>query len=61
MTLGITPNRPETGYGYMEQSIKTLNNTTLISRSIEKPDVSSAKRMLSSGSYLTWSFYSFCN
>ncbi len=52
MTLGIKPDRPETGYGYMELSIKKSNNTTLISRFIEKPNISSAKRMFNSGNYL---------
>jgi mannose-1-phosphate guanylyltransferase/mannose-6-phosphate isomerase len=50
--LGITPDRPETGYGYIQaaepsDSFDVLN----VSRFVEKPDISTAERYLSEGNY----------
>jgi len=51
MTLGIQPNSPNTGYGYIqyeagEQEIKKVKNFT------EKPDLATAEKFLASGDYL---------
>lgn len=51
MTLGIQPSNPNTGYGYIRyvegpDPIKKVENFT------EKPDLQTAKRFLSDGSYL---------
>jgi len=55
VTLGITPNRPDTGYGYIQFSaaedseqpeVKRVKNFT------EKPDHATAQRFLESGDYL---------
>jgi mannose-1-phosphate guanylyltransferase/mannose-1-phosphate guanylyltransferase/mannose-6-phosphate isomerase len=55
VTFGITPNHPETGYGYLELSEKIDNEhcrTIPLSRFIEKPDRQSAEKMLESGNFL---------
>ncbi len=51
MTLGITPNTPNTGYGYIQfsdekSSIKKVKQFT------EKPDLKTAKSFVESGDYL---------
>lgn len=43
VTIGITPTRPETGYGYIDPKAKIF---------VEKPDLKTAKRYLKSGRYL---------
>ena len=56
ITIGIKPNRPETGYGY----IKCFNDKTLLNnmnivkveKFEEKPDLEKAKKYLKSGKYL---------
>lgn len=51
-TFGITPTRPETGYGYLELSKKTSGKAVDLVRFVEKPDASNAVRMLESGNFL---------
>ena len=51
MTLGIQPNAPNTGYGYIqfesgEKSIKKVKNFT------EKPNLETAEKFVASGAYL---------
>ena len=55
VTLGITPDRPDTGYGYIQFSdqgpaerpeVKRVKNFT------EKPDHAKAQQFLDSGEYL---------
>jgi len=66
MTLGVHPNSPNTGYGYIqfnkeENEIKKVKNFT------EKPDLETAKKFLESGDYLwnagifVWSVKSIIN
>ena len=51
--LGITPNAPETGYGYIARSgVKDLNNAYIVDRFVEKPDLTKAQEYLANGSYL---------
>ncbi|GAB4302065.1 MAG: mannose-1-phosphate guanylyltransferase/mannose-6-phosphate isomerase [Roseovarius sp.] len=55
VTFGITPDRPETGYGYLE--LDTLPESPApqalgLRRFVEKPDRPTAEAMLSSGRYL---------
>jgi mannose-1-phosphate guanylyltransferase / mannose-6-phosphate isomerase len=45
--LGIHPDRPETGYGY----IKAHNTTLSVDRFVEKPDASTAQQYLDEGGY----------
>ena len=52
VTFGITPDRPETGYGYLELTTLASNNSIKIKRFVEKPDLSTAKDMLESKNYL---------
>ncbi|WP_422075568.1 mannose-1-phosphate guanylyltransferase/mannose-6-phosphate isomerase [Tranquillimonas rosea] len=54
VTFGITPDRPETGYGYLELASKPDGSGAVIplERFVEKPDSGDAKKMLADGSYL---------
>ena len=45
VTIGITPNRPETGYGYIKYE-KSNNEVIKVERFVEKPDLETAKRYL---------------
>lgn len=51
VTFGITPDRPETGYGYMEVSGEGEGPLPL-RRFVEKPDAENAARMIAAGNYL---------
>jgi mannose-1-phosphate guanylyltransferase/mannose-6-phosphate isomerase len=53
VTFGVTPDRPETGYGYLELQAKPDGLTPVgLSRFVEKPDEAAAKAMLAAGNYL---------
>jgi mannose-1-phosphate guanylyltransferase/mannose-6-phosphate isomerase len=52
VTFGITPTRPETGYGYLELSAPSSGCAVPLKRFVEKPDLASAKAMLDAGTYL---------
>jgi mannose-1-phosphate guanylyltransferase/mannose-1-phosphate guanylyltransferase/mannose-6-phosphate isomerase len=52
VTFGITPTRPETGYGYLELSASSSGCAVPLKRFVEKPDLASAKAMLDAGTYL---------
>ena len=45
ITIGITPDRPETGYGYIKYD-KNQNNVIKVERFVEKPDIETAKKYL---------------
>ncbi|MEY2801909.1 MAG: hypothetical protein RL513_1494 [Pseudomonadota bacterium] len=54
--LGIRPDRPETGYGYIEVDTAHASATAKsvahpVHRFVEKPDVATAKRYLGEGNY----------
>lgn len=53
VTLGITPNAPETGYGYIKfnPSVKS-GNAFAVDRFVEKPDLATAKAYLDSEEYM---------
>lgn len=51
VTFGITPDRPETGYGYLELAGQG-DGPQPLARFVEKPDVASAAQMLAQGHYL---------
>ena len=51
VTIGITPNRPETGYGYIKFN-KCNDKVIKVERFVEKPDLENAKRYLDEGCYL---------
>jgi mannose-1-phosphate guanylyltransferase/mannose-6-phosphate isomerase len=51
--LGITPDRPETGYGYIQASEPGGSATALpVQRFVEKPDAATAQSYLDAGGYL---------
>jgi mannose-1-phosphate guanylyltransferase/mannose-6-phosphate isomerase len=51
--LGITPNAPETGYGYIQRnSAKGKNNEFAVAQFVEKPDIKTAQAYLADGNYL---------
>lgn len=53
VTLGITPDGPETGYGYIKfLPEKTLNRAFEVERFVEKPDLETAKAYLAAEQYL---------
>ncbi len=52
VTFGITPTRPETGYGYIESNGAVENKATPVRSFVEKPDLDTARRYLASGDYL---------
>jgi mannose-1-phosphate guanylyltransferase / mannose-6-phosphate isomerase len=47
VVLGITPDRPETGYGYIKAA------AGVVTQFVEKPDLATAQRYLAEGQY-TW-------
>lgn len=55
VTLGVKPQRPETGYGYIKEAevIKTSNSyrAKKVERFTEKPDLQTALRFLQQGGY----------
>ena len=53
VTFGVTPDRPETGYGYIEGGppIPDLTGVNRIASFREKPDLPTARRLLDSGHY----------
>lgn len=56
ITIGISPNRPETGYGYINygESIEDVNNHSVkkVIKFVEKPKLKKAKEYLEDGHYL---------
>lgn len=56
VTIGITPNRPETGYGYInfESTVEKVNSHEIkeVKRFVEKPNAEVAQIYLDDGHYL---------
>ena len=54
MTLGVTPTRPETGYGYLQvgAALGDTRPTRQVVRFTEKPDLDTARAFLATGDYL---------
>ena len=52
VTLGVTPDRAETGYGYLELGNTTDYGTIKVKRFVEKPDLITAKKMVATGGFL---------
>ena len=50
--FGVTPNRAETGYGYLEYTELKKGCASEINSFVEKPDMESAQRMFLSGRFL---------
>jgi mannose-1-phosphate guanylyltransferase len=55
VTLGVTPNKPETGYGYVQRGSEMgqYNHHTVyqVARFLEKPDLVTAEKFVASGEY----------
>jgi len=52
LTIGIEPNRPNTGYGYIEFEKGSVSGSPVrVLNFKEKPDVETAKKYLASGNY----------
>lgn len=51
-TLGIHPTRPDTGYGYIQESEDTLGNLKKVKLFTEKPKLELAKSFLESGEFV---------
>ena len=49
--LGITPDRPETGYGYIKTGATDGQGITPVQRFVEKPDQATAEAYLAEGGY----------
>jgi len=53
VTFGITPDRPETGYGYIQVgAMADEDGARAIARFVEKPDLATAEAYLQAGDYL---------
>lgn len=52
VTIGITPDRPETGYGYIKYNKYEKNEIVKVSKFVEKPTLEKAKEYLASQEYL---------
>ncbi len=54
VTFGITPTRPETGYGYIEvgAELPDLSPVRAVAKFVEKPQADVAREMLAAGTYL---------
>ncbi|HEX4021344.1 MAG TPA: mannose-1-phosphate guanylyltransferase [Acidobacteriaceae bacterium] len=51
VVLGITPTRPETGYGYIETGASIANDVLRVRRFTEKPNRERAEEFLNAGTY----------
>ena len=64
VTLGITPTRPDTGYGYIHFDDTTISEVKKVKTFTEKPQLELAEMFLASGDYVwnggifIWSFSS---
>lgn len=51
VTVGITPTRPETGYGYIQSAGAAVGEVVKVSAFKEKPDIDTARSYISEGNY----------
>ncbi len=51
VTFGITPDAPETGYGYIKLGDGLVEGAHKVARFVEKPDAATATAMLAEGGY----------
>lgn len=52
VTIGIKPNRPETGYGYVQAAEQVIDEIHQVQAFKEKPNLETAKSYLTHGNYL---------
>ncbi len=53
VTFGVTPSRPETGYGYIRQGAESGPGVFQVDRFVEKPGREEAEKLFADGGY-TW-------
>jgi mannose-1-phosphate guanylyltransferase len=51
VTFGITPSRPETGFGYIEMGGEVADRVREVVRFVEKPDRETAEKYLAAGNF----------
>lgn len=51
ITIGITPDRPETGYGYIKRGEAVGPGCFQVDRYVEKPNITKARRYIKEGRY----------
>ena len=51
VTFGITPDHPETGFGYIEMGDETRPGIRRVERFVEKPDLKTAEAYLAAGNF----------
>lgn len=51
ITFGIKPNRPETGYGYINSDLNKLNRVNKVNSFVEKPDYNTALKYIKNENY----------
>ena len=51
ITLGISPTRPDTGFGYLQQGSKIEDGAYKVEQFVEKPDLPKAEQYLHHGKY----------
>jgi len=49
--LGVTPDSPETGYGYIQSTAEAQEPVMLVQRFVEKPNLATAQNYLAEGGY----------
>lgn len=52
VTIGVKPDRPETGYGYIEMGEEKGRRVHAVVRFVEKPDIDKAREYLKKGNYV---------
>ena len=52
VTLGVKPNRPETGYGYLRLGMAHAGGCNTVAAFVEKPNEEKAEEFFASGDYL---------
>ena len=51
LTMGIQPNRPETGYGYIQMGKEEIDGFSRVKTFTEKPDIELARVFIESGEF----------
>jgi mannose-1-phosphate guanylyltransferase/mannose-6-phosphate isomerase len=51
VTLGVSPDRPETGYGYIQAVLEAQQPAMQVQRFVEKPNSATAQQYLAEGGY----------
>jgi mannose-1-phosphate guanylyltransferase len=52
ITIGVSPTRAETGYGYIETGVELSPGLNRVQRFVEKPDAERAEAFLAAGNFL---------